>query len=432
MSSTPNQRAQEELPQLLDWIESRPELSAIRKAANSAICNYQTDKEDPNERIILYSSDIKIPAKNSLDKFVEVVWVPGRNMRGKAYASQSSDVSLNSVAKLMSLSTIWDFFTTIPVLSYPLQLSAGFLSLPIGAGLSFFLLWASNIAGENATNRSPGHATKASVSLIAFLLLSAAKTAVSGVGTDLVIGIRGIQQNYASQLISESLIVDRKNLEEKKNMLFSDPLLLEQTRKCDEKTRALSRLPRNDPGWQAAYLAEGGQYQDRIATIDQVKRRYGSPANMPSCLAVRVLSEDKNTALQKPTQDLQERQNSSKTLPALTFLKENYPERYSEAFIERPSGDLVFRDGTLAVGEATSLFFTNLSQPNKIASLGFSLFTFVVSITLTGSATIMLFLVSRNREVMASFSSNLDAIKVAYLGRYIKLLDQKSKLAKRK
>jgi len=427
MSTAPGQRAQEELPRLLDWLESRPELAEIRKAANSAICNYKTDEQSSRDRIILCSSDIKIPAKSKFDKLVEIVWVPGRNMRGKAYASQSSDGSLNSVAKLMSLSTLWDFFTTIPVLSYPLQLSAGFLALPIGAGLSFFLLWASNIAGENATNRSPGHVSKATASLIAFLLLSAAKTAVSGVGTDLVIGIRGIQQHYASQLVAESLVVDRKNLEEKKTMLFSDPLLLEQSRKCDEKTKALSRLSRNDPGWQAAYLAEGGQYQDRTGTIDQVKRRYGSPANMPSCLAVRVLSEDKNNALQRPTQELQERQTASKILPALAFLKENYPERYSEAFIEKTNGEIVFRDGTLAVGEATSLFFSKLSQPSKLASLGFSLFTFAVSITLTGSATIMLYLVSKNKEVMASFSHDLEAIKVAYLGRYIKMLDQKSK-----
>jgi hypothetical protein len=431
MPTTPDQRAQEELPRLLEWLESRPELSEIRKAANSAICNYHTDEKDPRDRINLYSSDIKIPAKTYFDKLVEIVWVPGRNMRGKAYASQSSDSSLNSVAKLMSLSTLWDFFTTIPVLSYPLQLSAGFLSLPIGAGLSFFLLWASNIAGENATNRSPGHVTKASASLIAFLLLSAAKTAVSGVGTDLVIGIRGIQQYYASKLVTESLVIDRKNLKEKQTMLFSDPLLIEQRIKCDEKTRALSRLPRNDPGWQAAYLAEGGQYQDRIASIDQVKRRYGTPANMPSCLAVRVLSEDKNTALQKPTQELQERQNASKALPALTFLKKNYPERYSDAFIEKSNGEMVFRDGTLAVGEATSLFFSKLSQPSELASLGFSLFTFAVSITLTGSATIMLYLVSRNREVKASFSHDLEAIKVAYLGRYIKMLDQRSRGGKK-
>jgi hypothetical protein len=427
MSSPSGQRDREEFDELLDWIESRPELSQIRALANSAICNYQTDAATPEERITLGPADIRLPSKSSFDKFIEIIWVPGQNMRGKAYASQSSDASLSSVAKLMSLSTLWDFVTTIPVLSFPLQLSAGLLSIPIAGGLSFLLLWASNIAGENATNRSPGHISKATASLIAFLLLSAAKTAVSGVGTDLVIGIRGIQQEYASKLVSESLVIDRKNLEEKKRMLFADPLLEEQAKKCDEKTKALAQLPRTDPGWQAAYLAEGGQYQDRIATIDQVKKKYGSPANMPSCLAVRVLSEDKNTQLNKPTQKLQELQEASKSLPPLAFLKTYYPERYANAFIDYPNGDIAFRDGTLAVGEATTLFFTKLTNPGQLASLGFSLFTFAVSVTLSASAAVMLFLVSRNREIKASFSPELEATKVAFLGKYMRLHDKASR-----
>ncbi len=346
-------------------------------------------------------------------------------MRGKAYASQSSDASLESVAKLMSLSTLWDFVTTIPVLAFPLQLATGVFAIPVASGLSFLLLLASNISGENATNRSPGHRSKASASLLAFLLLSAAKTAVSGVGTDLVIGIRGIQQEYAARIVGQSLELDRKNLADKKNGLFSDPLLAEQMKACDENRRQLSRLARTDPGWQAAYLAEGGQYQDRIATLDQVRKKYGSPSNMPACLAVRVLTEDKNSSLAKPTLALQERQEASKSLPPLAFLKTYYPEQFSNAFIEGKNGDLSFRDGTLAVGEATSLFFSKLSQPSKVASLGFSLFTFGVSVTLTGAATIMLLLVSRNREICASFSPDLERKKSAYLGQYMKLKSHK-------
>lgn len=410
-----------ELSQLLDWIESRPELAGLRSAANSAICNYRTDAKTLEERITINSSEVCLRTPNSFHRFLQIIWVPGQNMRGKAYASQSSDASLGSVAKLMSLSTLWDFVTTIPVLSFPLQAATGVLAIPIASGLSFLLLWASNIAGENATNRSHGHKAKASVSLIAFLLLSAAKTAVSGVGTDLVIGLRGIQQGYATKLVSQALELDRSQLDDKRENLFADPLLREQTEKCNENRRQLSQLSRNNPGWQAAYLAEGGQYQDRIATIDQVKRKYGSPANMPACLAVRVLNEDKNLALMLPYQRLQERAEASKMLPALAFLKKYYPDQFSNTFLERDDGSISFRDGTLAVGEATSMFFSKLTDSNQIASLGFSLFTFAVSVTLTGAATVMLYLVSRNKEIKASFSSELESKKASFLGKYRKL-----------
>lgn len=421
-----DQQPNQELDQLLDWIESRPELSQICTAANSAICNYQTNAPTPEQRITLGPSNIRLPGKSGFDKLIEIIWVPGQNMRGKAYASQSSDASLSSVAKLMSLSTLWDFVTTIPVLSFPLQLSAGLLSLPIAGGLSFLLLWASNIAGENATNRSPGHISKATAGLFSFLILSAAKTAVSGVGTDLVIGIRGIQQEYASKLVRESLVVDRRNLEDKKAMLFADPLLQVQASKCEENTKKLAKLSRTDLGWQAAYLEVGGQFQDRIATVDQLRIKYGSPANMPSCLAVRLLSEEKNAQLNGPTQKLQQLQEASKALPPLDFLSTYYPQRYANAFIDYPNGDVAFRDGTLAVGEATSLFFARLTNPSQLASLGFSLFTFVVSVTLSVSAFVMLFLVSRSREIKASFSPELEATKVAFLGKYMRLINQDS------
>ena len=416
----------EELQKLLDWIDSRPELAHIRKAANSAICNYRTDASITQERIIVNSSDIKAVSSSLYSRVLDLVWVPGKNMRGKAYASQSSDASLGSVSKLMSLSTLWDFVTTIPVLAFPLQLATGGLAVPLAATLSFILLLASNIAGENATNRSSGQRSKASASLLAFLLLSVAKTAVSGVGTDLVIGIRGIQQEYASKVVKQSLDIDKKNLTQKKSLLFADPLLSEQTTKCEENRRLLSRLSRTDPGWQAAYLAVDGQYKDRISTIDQVKKRYGSPANMPACLAVRVLSENKNSLLLKPTLMLQERQEASNVLPPLEFLKTYYPKQFSNAFMESKDGNLAFRDGTLAVGEATSLFFFKLFDPSQIASLGFSLFTFAVSVTLTGASTIMLLLVSRNREIRASFSPELEAKKTAFLGRYLRLKNHKN------
>jgi len=418
--------SEEERQNLLDWIDSRPELAYIRSTANSAICNYQTDAVINQERIVVNSPEIKTQANSLLRQMFELVWVPGQNLRGKAYSSQSSDASLESVAKLMSLSTLWDFATTIPVLSFPLQLSTGVFAFPIAFTLSFFLLLASNIAGENATNRSSGHRLKATASLLAFLLLSVAKTAVSGVGTDLVIGIRGIQQEYASKLVKQSLDLDQKILAEKKAALYADPLLAEQTKKCDENRKLLSRLARTDPGWQAAYLAEGGQYKDRIATIDQVRKRYGSPANMPACLAVRVLSEDKNSLLAKPTSKLQERQEASKSLPPLSFLKIYYPQQFTNSFIESKNGDLAFRDGTLAVGEATSLFFSKLSQPSQVASLGFSLFTFGVSVTLTIASTMMLLLISKNREIRASFSPELEGIKAAYIGRYRKIKAKKS------
>ena len=88
---TPNVHDGEVLQKLLDWIDSQPELAHNRKAANSAICNYYMDASVTQERIIVNSSDVKVASSSLFNQILDVVWVPGKNMRGKAYAIQSSN-----------------------------------------------------------------------------------------------------------------------------------------------------------------------------------------------------------------------------------------------------------------------------------------------------------------------------------------------------
>ena len=65
--------------------------------------------------------------------------------------------------------------------------------------MGFIILWASNITGENSTNRTLNNTSKARASLVAFLVLSLAKTAVSGVGIDMVISKGRIIEGFAEE-----------------------------------------------------------------------------------------------------------------------------------------------------------------------------------------------------------------------------------------
>lgn len=71
---------------------------------------------------------------------------------------------------------------------------------------------------------------------------------------------------------------------------------------------------------------------------------------------------------------------------------------------EFAEGKFRWADGSTAIEQATTQFFAKLVDPNKVASLGFSLFTFAISVILSGTATVMLYLTSKDKGVRASYS----------------------------
>ena len=190
--------------------------------------------------------------RSPIGKLFEIVWVPGRKMRGKAFSTPELDASLSSVAKLMSISTLWDFVTTIPLFSFSLSLF-GWASFPAGTALSFILLWASNVAGENATDRRPRHASRANWSLAAFVLLSAAKTLTAGIGVDLMISNRAIATGYAEKIALSKLAQDRANLTKQSQ---PDANLIAARQRCDELQAQID-----------AQVAGGGFAAKSLATV---------------------------------------------------------------------------------------------------------------------------------------------------------------------
>ena len=105
----------------------------------------------------------------------------------------------------MSLSTVWDFICTYPVIFYFAKAS-GALVLPISSLYALLLLAMSNAAGKLAMNRTKGNNNTATFLLTVFLVLSFVKTLMSGVGIDLI-----SQQSRIRKLAAKDFI-ESKNL----------------------------------------------------------------------------------------------------------------------------------------------------------------------------------------------------------------------------
>jgi hypothetical protein len=354
------------------------------------------------------------------------MWVPARNMRGTAYATKSLDGTARNTAKLMSISTLWDFVCTLPLFKFGVSTQLGLLSWPAAVVLSFLLLWASNAAGEKATDRSNSIASRtASFSLLAFLFLSLAKTAFSGVGIDLFIGTRGVASRYAEQLVEIKIEGDQKELS---RLREGTPQLSAAKAECDRLQQQLAGIDRstNEKAFQSVYVlaygSKAAEAENAGFTPKQLQAKYGSVSQVPgACRQQGLLQELERERESELRTALDRKQQAKQSMPALAFLEKEEPEIYLENF--RQKGNSVeFVNGTTAVAQATDQFWTQLLA-GKFGALGFSLFFLIVSIVLTALATLLIYQLGMIPGIKASFSDDVQAARDARLDSYRKILE---------
>ena len=400
-----------DLDELIDWIKRRPELRHLRQEADQAKVDYRPGDSTPRQRIGL-SDDrmLSSPGSGPLGRLRSIVWVPVRNMRGKSYATPTSDATVNATAKLMSISTLWDFFCTLPLFKFGLSGPLGVMAWPSAVLLSFLILWASNAAGEKATDRhDANHARTASLSLAAFLLLSLAKTAFSGVGIDLFVGSRAVASRYAEQLIEQKITGDRKELT---RLEEGGPEFKAAQAECSRLKQQLDQIDRssNERAFQSTYVLAYGSNAAVAAnaglSAQALISKYGSVGRVPgACTQENLLRELNSEKARDLRESIEDKGRASQAMPPLAFLQKEEPEIYAEHFRES-GGRLEWVNGTTAVAQATDQFWDQLLQ-GRFGLLGFSLFFLLVSIILTGVAALLIYQLSQNAAIKASYSTTV-------------------------
>lgn len=155
-------KSQIDIEDLFDWLEQQPELAQLRKQAAATPCEYCPTEITTDLRLKTKANTELANEEGIIGKFRDIIWVPGRNMRGNAFSTPELDRSLSSVAKLMSISTLWDFVTTIPLFSFSLSIFLGELYQQVQHYHLFFygrltlLVRMQLIAGQNIPLRLIG------------------------------------------------------------------------------------------------------------------------------------------------------------------------------------------------------------------------------------------------------------------------------------
>ena len=104
----------------------------------------------------------------------------------------------------------------------------------------------------------------------------------------------------------------------------------------------------------------------------------------------------------------------------MKYLQQYAPNIYNEHF-KGSGSNIEWVNGSEAVGEATDQFYKKLLA-GEFGLLGFSLFTFAISVILTGSASVMLYLIGKNPQVQASYTGALEEYQNRRLSDYENLV----------
>lgn len=395
---------------LTQWIASRPDLGYLVKAAKESRCLYDKSTDTLS---IAPPEDVVGKKNNGLwVKFREVFWPSASSMRGKAYASEEFDGTCSRAANMMAGSTLWDGISTVPFVQFALINYLKWAALPAAVGISLGLMLLSNVAGRLGVNRSAGKGLIANTGLSLFILLSLAKTLLSGVGFDILVNQDGITREYAKKVLSQQLADNQKKLEELES--FKNPKLLSFQNSCEPLKQILPGIPRdvNPIKWQEIYVRAYGTYAQqesmRGLTNQQILDKYGGINQVPGvCKRADIQQSLDLKEADKMRLKIASWSSKVGAIPPLQMLQSDFPRVFKSEFKINRDGEIVIRSGQQVVGEAFLQFFDKLQDPESVFQLGISLFWMVISLILSVLATILLWALSRYRETKWSFDANL-------------------------
>ncbi len=422
---------------LLNWIETQPELSFIRDQANRTFVSYDTNQEDVNKRIEVIGNDTLNIKKGFFQKLFELVWVPGRELRGKCYSDESLDKKLSAASSLMSFSTIWDMVCTFPVLFY-LSKGLAALTIPASVGASLLILAMSNAAGKFAMDRNKGNKSLATFLLLIFFILSFVKTAFSGVGLELMGGSQRLKNLKAREILSQKGLLKYKRQDSK----AFEQLYANANDECNLYQNQLSQLDlsKNSERREARRIRDLMNAQPKgLANNDATNLLTNYSNQLGPCKKRDLIASLTDVTDLRQDESFSNLNKLEDTLSPLALLYirsrgtyyanfngnalKGEPVKLNWFTIDPNLGITVDRDcsdndekcvgpvrwasGNDAIRTSTIDFYEKVGR-RDIKSIGASLIGFIISIILSTTAVVLLFNTSNDMKVRASRATDLN------------------------
>ena len=423
--------------ELLNWIETQPELKFIREQANRTFVSYDMSEKDVNKRVSVIGKNELDIKKGIFQKLWELVWVPGRQLRGTSYSDENLDKKLSATSALMSFSTIWDMVCTFPVLFYVMKGLAIF-TVPAATAASLLILAMSNAAGKFAMDRNKGNKSIATFLLFIFFILSLVKTAFSGVGLELMGGSQRLKNMKARDVLDEKSLLNTS----RPNTQLFEALYKNSSAECDRLAAAQSNLDLSRPGdkrqWNKLQKQMFQSPKDlENSDVDNLLRNFSG--QLGPCTIRNYIDNISGVSDQDLDQSYNNLQKLEEALSPLALLylrsRGTYYTHFSgDALAGEPfervwididpslgiqvkddcssddtrcNGPVRWTSGNEAIKVATFDFYEKVGR-RDFKSLGSSLIGFIISIILSVTAIVLLFGTSSDIKVRASRATILN------------------------
>ena len=423
--------------ELLNWIETQPELKFIREQANRTFVSYDMSQKDVNKRVSVISKNELDIKKGIFQRLWELVWVPGRQLRGTSYSDENLDKRLSATSALMSFSTIWDMVCTFPVLFYVMKGLAIF-TIPAATAASLLILAMSNAAGKFAMDRNKGNKSIATFLLFIFFILSLVKTAFSGVGLELMGGSQRLKNMKAREVLAQKSLLNTS----RPNTRLFEALYKNSSAECDRLAAAQANLDLSRPSEKRQWNKLQNQMfkspkELENSDVDNLLRNFSG--QLGPCTIRNYIDNISGVSDQNLDQSFSNLQKLEEALSplALLYLRSRgtyYTHFNGDALAGEPfkrvwididpslgiqvkddcsaddvrcNGDVRWASGNEAIKVATSDFYQKVGR-RDFKGLGSSLIGFIISIILSVTAIVLLFGTSSDIKVRASRATILN------------------------
>ena len=410
---------------LIKWIEAQADLAHLKKAAAESTCIYYPQSDEIVESSSGDFSAVVTGQDRSTGKRIlnALGIVAPRSLRGESYASKGLDNKMANASITISACNIWDFISGMPVLNLMFIGLLGSASWLGALAASWVILLVDKETSKGAANRSKSNIGSANVLLTVFIMLSLIRTFFAGVGFDLLIGKQGIAARYAEEVAKSQISKDKQ--EHSRLIKNESPQLKNFSGKCKEYTEQLKSIDRDNPKFDSLYLLAFGSLQEgdtnKSLSFQQLLSKYGGQVeNVPGdCNKEKVQIGLDYSRAERLGFLIDRKLASMNSLPPLKYLKEVEPALFEENFkiVNQKSGEVEFRNGLVAVGQATTQFYGDIAR-GKIAELGLSLMWMLISIVLCYLAVQLLWTLSLQTETKASFDESLRNTREKLLALY--------------
>ena len=328
---------------------------------------------------------------NSKWHYFKFVWrilvTSPSELHGKALVTKEVKKQATGVAVVTTVSNVTDFALNWSLYFFLFKNLGALVALPASLAVNLLLLISANSIAAGVPQSLTKNKKSSSTALFLFILLNILQTGFSGIGSELL----GNQPELRKMKAEELVVEERVKVEELKVTL---PRLREKQQECAAGKRKLDDPNITSQEWNRIYVDINGTFKQRSRGWSKVDR-----SQLPVCVLSEYMAEEHEQKYQEAEEKLERR---VKAPNEVTFLQNEYPAIYAEAFTDE--GEL--KSSVDALRLATLNLFGKISS-GQIYSLGYTLLLLSISIVTSIASIGMMLAYIKREDVQLSFDEEL-------------------------